>query len=114
MREYHADGAWLTRAQLQILTPEVCSDYREGCDCDTVIEPETYGEAPEPLLLRWSVSAPFDEMFERLRSLSEWYGKEEAVHDETGPDGVPRLSMSWYEPPPSLEPEDRRALGYLR
>jgi len=52
-------------------------------------------------------------MFERLRSLSEWYGDEEAIHDETGPDGVPRLSMSWYEPPPPPEPDGRRALGYL-
>jgi hypothetical protein len=112
-REYHANGAWLTRAQLLDITTEVCSDYREACDCDTVIEPETYGEAPEPLLLRWSVSAPFGEMFERLRSLSAWYGEEEAIHDETGPDGVPRLSMTWYEAPPPPEREHRRALGYL-
>jgi hypothetical protein len=27
-----------------------------------------------------------------------WYGEEEAIDDETGPDGVPRLLMSWYEP----------------
>jgi hypothetical protein len=113
MREYHADGAWLTKAQLLDITTEVCSDYREAFDCDTVIEPEAYGEAPEPLLLRWSISAPFGETFERLRSLSEWYGEEEAILDETGPDGVPRLSMTWYEPPPSPEPEDRRALGFL-
>ena len=113
MREYHADGAWLTRAGLLDITPEVCSDYRDACDCDSVIELETYGEAPEPLLLRWSVSAPFGEMFERLRSLSVWYGEEEAINDETGPDGILRLAMSWYEPPPPPEPGDRRALGFL-
>jgi hypothetical protein len=69
--------------------------------------------APELLLLRWNVSAPFGEMFERLRSLSVWYGEEEAIDDETGPDGVPRLLMSWYEPPPPPQPEDRRGLGFL-
>jgi hypothetical protein len=113
MREYHANGAWLTRAQLLDITTEVCSDYREACDCDSVVEPETYGEVPESLLLRWSVSAPFGEMFERLRSLSDCYGGEEAIYDETGPDGVSRLSMTWYEPHPPHEPDDRRALGFL-
>jgi hypothetical protein len=52
-------------------------------------------------------------MFERLRSLSVWYGDEEAIDDETAPDGVPRLLMSWYEPPPPPHPEDWRALGFL-
>jgi hypothetical protein len=52
-------------------------------------------------------------MFERLRSLSVWYGEEEAIDDETGPDGVPRLLMSWYEPPSPPQPEDRKALGFL-
>ncbi len=113
MREYQAEGAWLTRAELLDIVPEICSEYRDACDCDTVIELETYGEVPEPLLLRWNVSAPFGEMFERLRLLSVWYGEEEAIDDETGPDGVPRLLMSWYEPPPPPQPEDRRALGFL-
>jgi hypothetical protein len=113
MREYHANGAWLAREALMDIIPEVCSEYRDACDCDTVIELETYGEAPEPHLLRWNVSAPFGEMYERLRSLSVWYGEEEAIDDETGPDGVPRLVMSWYEPPPPPRPEDRSALGFL-
>jgi hypothetical protein len=113
MREYHVEGAWLTRAALLDITTQVCSEYRDACDGETVIELETYGEAPEPLLLRWNVSSPFGEMFERLRSLSVWYGEEEAIDDETGPDGVPRLLMSWYEPPPPPEPKDRRALGFL-
>lgn len=113
MRECHAEGAWLTRAELLDIVPEICTEYRNACDCDTVIELETYGEGPEPLLLRWNVSALFGEMFERLRSLSVWYGEEEAIDDETGPDGVPRLLMSWYEPPPPPDPEDRKALGFL-
>lgn len=113
IRECHAEGAWVTRAELLDITPEVCSEYREACDCDTVIELETNGEEPEPLLLRWNVSARFGEMFERLRSLCVWYGEEEAIDDETGPDGVPRLLMSWYEQPPPPHPEDQRALGFL-
>jgi hypothetical protein len=52
-------------------------------------------------------------MFERLRSLSMWYGEEEAIEDETGPDGILRLLTSWYEPPPPPEPKDRKALGFL-
>jgi hypothetical protein len=108
----HAEGAWLTRAELLDITPEVCSEYREACDCDTVIELETYGEGPEPLLLRWNVSAPFGEMFERLRSLSVWYGEEEAIDDEAGPDGVPRLLMSWYEPPPPADPRTAMRLPF--
>jgi hypothetical protein len=28
MREYHADGAWLTRLRLMDLAPEICSEYR--------------------------------------------------------------------------------------
>jgi hypothetical protein len=113
IRECHAEGAWLRRAELLDITPEVCSEYREACDCDTVIELETYGDGPERLLLRWNVSASFGEMFERLRSLSVWYGEEEGIDDETGPDGVPRLLMSWYEQPPPPHPEDRKALGFL-
>jgi hypothetical protein len=112
IRECHAEGAWLTRAELLDITPEVCSEYREACDCDTVIELETYGEGPEPLLLRWNVSAPFGEMFERLRSLSVWYGEEEAIDDEAGPDGVPRLLMSWYEPPPPADPRTAMRLPF--
>jgi hypothetical protein len=112
-RECHAKGAWLTRAQLLEITHELSSEYREACDCDSVNELETYGEEPERLLLRWSVSAPFVEIFERVRSLSVWYGDDEAIHDETGPDGVPRLLMSWYEPPPPPNPEDRDALAFL-
>jgi hypothetical protein len=53
------------------------------------------------------------EVFGRLRSLSLWYGEEEAIDDETGVDGVPHLSLSWYEPPPPPEHEDRRALAHL-
>jgi hypothetical protein len=113
MREYHAEGAWLTRAELLDIVPEICGEYRDACDCDTVIELETHGEVPEPLLLRWNVAAPFAEMFERLRSLSVWYGQEEAIDDETGPEGAPRLLMSWYEPPAPPQPEDRKALGFL-
>ena len=113
MREYHAEGAWLRRERLLDITPEISSDYRGACDCDTYIEYETYRDALGPRLLRWSVSAPFSEMFERLRSLSVWHGKEEAIEDETGPDGILRLVISWYEPPPPPEPGDRKALGFL-
>jgi hypothetical protein len=113
MREYYAEGAWLTRAGLLDIIPGVCSQYRDACDCDTVIEFETYGAARAPLLLRWNVSAPLGEMFERLRSLSVWYGEEEGIEDETGPDGIPRVLISWYEPPPPSKPEDRKALGFL-
>ena len=112
-RQYHAEGAWLTRAQLLDITHEVCSWYREACDCDSVNVLETYGDEPERLFLRWRIAAPFGEMFERLRSLSVWYGEEEAVRDETGPDGGPRLLMSWYEPPPPRDPGLRDALAYL-
>jgi hypothetical protein len=113
MREYHAEGAWLTRERLLDITPEISSEYRGACDCDTAIEYETYGDPLGPRLLRWSVSAPLGEMFERLRSLSMWYGEEEAIEDETGPDGILRLLISWYEPPPPPEPKDRKALGFL-
>lgn len=113
MREYHADGAWLTRAGLMGMVPEICSEYRGACDCDTAIEFETYGEARVPILLRWTVSAPLAEMFERLRSLSLWYGEEYGIEDETGPDGITRVLISWYEPPPPPKPEDRKALGFL-
>jgi hypothetical protein len=113
MREYHAEGAWLTTERLLDITPEISSEYRGACDCDTAVEYETYGDALGPRLLRWSVSAPFSEMFERLRSLSVWHGSEQAIEDETGPDGVLRLVISWYAPPPPPEPEDRKALGFL-
>lgn len=110
-REYQTDGAWLTTTQLLDVAIEVCADYREAYDEQTDLDMETYGETPEPRLLRWRVSASFGESFDRLRSLSRWYDAEEAIHDETGPDGVPRLSLTWYEPPP--KPEYRHALGYL-
>jgi hypothetical protein len=51
-------------------------------------------------------------MFERLRSLSVWYGEEEAIDDEAGPDGVPRLLMSWYEPPPPADPRTAMRLPF--
>lgn len=110
-REYHTDGAWLTTPQVLNLATEVCIAYREACDEQPDLDMETYNETREPHLLRWRVSASFDESFDRLRSLSQRYDAEEAIHDETGPDGVPRLSLTWYEPPP--KPEYRRALGHL-
>lgn len=51
--------------------------------------------------------------FERLRSLSVWREQDEAIDDETGPDGVPRVCLSWYEQPPPPDADDRHALGYL-
>jgi hypothetical protein len=115
LREYHADGAWLPREGLPDIIPELCSDYRDACDDDSVIEFEfeTYGEPRVPLLLRWDVSAPLGEMFERLRSLSLRNGEEEAIEDETGPDGQSRLIISWYEPLPPPKAEARQKLGFL-
>jgi hypothetical protein len=75
------------------------SDYRDACNDDLVIEFEfeTYGEPRVHLLLRWDVAAPLGEMFERLRSLSLRNGEEEAIEDETAPDGQSRLIISWYD-----------------
>lgn len=112
-REVHTDGAWFTRTQLLLLTTDLSCDYRSAYDCDANEDIETFGETPELLLLRWRVSAPFGEVFGRLRSLSTWHGQEEAIEDETGPDGVPHVSMSWREPPPPPESEHRRALAHL-
>jgi hypothetical protein len=91
----------------------VARAYRDACDCDTAIEFETYGQARVPILLRWTLSAPLGEVFERLRSLSLWDGEEYGIEDETGPDGIARVLISWYEPPPPPQPEDRKALGFL-
>lgn len=112
-RQDHAHGAWLTATQVMDITTSICAAYREACDEQTALDMETYNETPEPHLLRWRVSASFGESFDRLRSLSPWCGTEEAFHDDTGPDDRPRLSLSWYEPPPPPEPAYRRALGYL-
>ena len=106
MREYHAEGAWLTRAALLDITTQVCSEYRGACDGESVIELETYGEAPEPLLLRWNVSSPFGEMFERLRSLSVVGRKRSTTRlDQT----ASRLLMSCAEPPPAPRTGERLA-----
>ena len=112
-REVHTDGAWFTRTQLLHLTTNLSCDYRSAYDGDTSEDIETFGETPERLLLRWRVSAPFGEVFDRLRSLSNWHGGEEAIEDETGPDGVPHVSISWREPPPPPEAEHWRALAHL-
>jgi hypothetical protein len=112
-RELHADGAWLTRTDLLELAPDLCLQYREACDDDRVVELNARGNPRELLLLRWTVTLSVAQMFERLRHLSVWRDAHKAISDETGPDGVPRLCLSWYEQPPSLDADDRHALGYL-
>jgi SEC-C motif len=112
-REVHANGAWLTQTDLFELAPNLCLEYREACDDDRVVELDANGHPRDLLLLRWTVTLSVAEMFERLRSLSVWRDEDEAISDETGPDGVPRLCLSWYEQPPAPDADDRHALGYL-
>src|SRR5262245_35938329 len=112
-REVHADGAGLTRTDLLKIAPDLCLGYREAWDDDRVVELDACDHLRELLLLRWTVSLSVELMFERLRSLSVWRDQDEAIHDETGPDGVPRVCLSWYEQPPPPDADDRHALGYL-
>lgn len=112
-REVHADGAWLTRSDLLEIAPDLCLEYREACDDDRVVELDACGHPRELLLLRWTVKLSVAQMFERLRALSVWRDQDEAIDDETGPDGVPRVCLSWYEQPPPPKVDDRHALGYL-
>jgi hypothetical protein len=112
-REVHAHGAWLTRTDLLEIAPNLCLEYREACDDDRVVELNACGHPRELLLLRWAVSLSVAQMFERLRSLAVWRDEDEAIHDETGPDGEAHLCLSWYEQPPPPEADDRHALGYL-
>jgi hypothetical protein len=112
-REVHADGAWLTRTDLLEIAPDLCLEYREACDDDRAVELDACGHSRELLLLRWTVGLSVAHMFERLRSLSVWRDQDEAIDDETGPDGVPRVCLSWYEQPPPPDADDRKALGYL-
>lgn len=112
-REVHADGAWLTRTELLEIASDLCLEYREACDDDRVVELDACGHPRELLLLRWTVTLSVAQMFERLRSLSVWRDEDEAVDDETGPDGVPRVCLSWYEQPPPPDADDRHAIGYV-
>jgi hypothetical protein len=112
-REVHADGAWLTRTDLLEIAPDLCLEYREACDDDRVVELDACGHPRELLLLRWAVGLSVAQMFDRLRSLSVWRDQDEAIDDETGPDGGPRVCLSWYEQPPPRDANDRHALGYL-
>jgi len=109
----HADGAWLTRTELLEIASDLCLEYREACDDDRVVELDACGHPRELLLLRWTVTLSVAQMFERLRSLKVWRDQDEAIDDETGPDGVPRVCLSWYEEPRPPDADDRHALGYL-
>lgn len=113
IREVEADGAWLTRSELLEIAPDLNFEYQAALEDDRVVELDAGGHPRELLLLRWTVSLSVAEMFDRLRSLSVWCGEDEAVDDETGPDGMPRLRVSWYEQPAPPEPDSRHALGYL-
>jgi len=78
-----------------------------------LVELDTLGDLREPLLLRWTVASSFDYMFERLRPLSVWCRDEESVDIENGPDDAPRILMTWYEPAPSVDPDDWKMIAFL-
>lgn len=113
IREVDTEGAWLTRMGLLERVLEVCLAYREACDDDRVCELNTGGHPRELLLLRWHVTHSVAEMFDRLRSLAFSDDQTEVMDDETGPDGVPRLTLTWYEQPAPPATTECDALGFL-
>lgn len=112
-REVDRSGAWLTRRDLLALASDLCLDYRMACDNDRVCILSAGRHQWELLLMRWRVMLPVVEMFARLRSLTLRDDQTEAMEDETGPDGVPRLSLCWYEQPAPAGATECDVLGFL-
>lgn len=89
MRRCYAQDTWLTREELMGMEWELYYEYRKACDRGPALELDGTG-VRDPRLLRWTVSAPFAEVVERLRPLSECYD-DDAITVENGPYGEPHM-----------------------
>lgn len=112
-RRVYSDDPWLTRAELIDVGPDLCNEYREGFDGDGVLELDAGGDVREPILLRWTLAAPFGDAYERLRPLSVYDREKEAIDMGSWPEGEPSALITWYHRPPSPSEDDWKMIGFL-
>ena len=112
-RQCYTDDLWHPRRFWMTYEGSVFSGYREAYEQPPVLQLHSEGTVPDPVHLRWQVSAGYADTLERLRPLTACYGDEWALDEEHGPDGEPHMLLTWYEPGPSAERDDWEAIGYL-
>jgi hypothetical protein len=113
VRRAYTESSWLTRDELVGMGAELCSEYRDAHDRDPLSMLATCGDAREPLHLRWTLSAPFSDAFDRLRPLTVCYSDGEAIDNEDRPEGEPSVLLTWCQRGPSADPDDWMMIGFL-
>lgn len=113
LRDCYSEDPWPSRRFWIGSQWEILNQYRKAYEHRPLARLRALGTVSDPLHLRWQVSAPFVEALERLRPLTVCFGDEEAIDEENGPDGTPRMLLGWYEPGPSGEDDDWNEIGHL-
>jgi hypothetical protein len=113
LRRCYSERLWLTRAELMDIAPDVCNQFREACGHDRVVQLDSLGAVREPLVLRWRLATSFDAAFDALRPLAIGGDHEEVLDVENGPEGEPRVMITWYEPGSAEASDPWREIGFL-
>jgi hypothetical protein len=115
LRRDHSEGPWMTWRELteMDLAGDLCDEYTEACERGPASILDTGGHAREPLHLQWTVSTSFDDMLDRVRSLSECYGDEEALEFEDEPGGERHALITWYRHGSSADVDDWSMVGFV-
>lgn len=104
---------WLSRQRLLGIETDLFHWFQRAWDRGPCFMLDCHGGTREPMHLEWQTSLPLDETVERLRPLTEHFGGEDALDDETRPDGSRHARLTWCEIGPSGGPYDRRTSAYI-